>query len=409
MKYSLSLLALVGLCGVSALYSQEAGQKEATAAAAQVSHVALKAADVGDSSSALAKVAAGQFTAVVKPSSVQAPRSATMPLSYFQTRIGQTDLLLGLEYNATGSKLYIDTSGSGDLSQGRPLGAVITAVSSQAFPAIPVKGANGEKTLIRLEALGPKTMLFYPATVMAGTVKLDGKTYSIFLLDANLNGAYNDLYAGVLPKAGQSPHDFLGIDLNNNRRFDRDAGGVAEVMPVPKSLRIGGNYYKLTVAADGTSLELEKMEQPPVGSLDVGASCADLVVYSENGAYHLSGASGKWDLPAGKFAVGSIQLLRKDRSGATWMLDGKVEGKFGSFDVTSGQTTSLKLGPPLEIKVDVKKSGSDLALGVNIYGQGDESYGAAAYKNGVRQSPPKIKIVDEAGNVVLNSTSFSFG
>ena len=76
--------------------------------------------------------------------------------------------------------------------------------------------------------------------------------------------------------------------------------------------------------------------------------------------------------------------------------------------VAKGQTTVLKLGPPLNIKTEVEPVGRQVSIGLSITGQSDERYNPQVMKNGSILEAPKLKIMDETENV-LASGKFEYG
>ena len=76
--------------------------------------------------------------------------------------------------------------------------------------------------------------------------------------------------------------------------------------------------------------------------------------------------------------------------------------------VTKGQTTTLKFGPPLNVKTEVEPVGRQVSIGLSITGQSGERYNPQVMKNGSVLEAPKLQIVDEAGTV-LASGNFEYG
>ena len=76
--------------------------------------------------------------------------------------------------------------------------------------------------------------------------------------------------------------------------------------------------------------------------------------------------------------------------------------------VSKNQTTALKFGPPLYLKSELKPTGRQVSIGLSITGQSGERYNPRVTKNGKALEAPKLKIMDEAGNV-LASGKFEYG
>ena len=93
----------------------------------------------------------------------------------------------------------------------------------------------------------------------------------------------------------------------------------------------------------------------------------------------------------------------------TWQIDNRGPwGKSSTIEVKNNETTVLRLGPPFIVKPGINKSGSTVSIDFAIIGQGGEKYQNYAKKNNSRVPAPKLKIVDEAGNV-LASGKFAYG
>jgi hypothetical protein len=96
--------------------------------------------------------------------------------------------------------------------------------------------------------------------------------------------------------------------------------------------------------------------------------------------------------------------LSMQQGSNTWRLESRGPwGKMSTIRVKNNDTTVLKLGPPFLIKPKVRKSGSRISIDFTIIGQAGERY-----RNSRRGSAPKLKIVDETGNV-LASGKFEYG
>jgi hypothetical protein len=97
------------------------------------------------------------------------------------------------------------------------------------------------------------------------------------------------------------------------------------------------------------------------------------------------------------------------QDGDSWLLySGGPWGDLSTIRVRKDNTTVLELGQSFLIKPSISKSSSLVSIGLSIIGRAGEHYSAAIAKNGKRLPTPKLKIVDEAGNV-LASGRFEYG
>ena len=113
-------------------------------------------------------------------------------------------------------------------------------------------------------------------------------------------------------------------------------------------------------------------------------------------------------LRAGIYKPVRLSISTK-QNGDTWLLYSSGPwGELSTIKVRKDNTTVLELGQSFLIKPSVKKSSSLVSIGHSIIGRAGEQYSAAIAKNGKRLPTPKLKIVDEAGNV-LASGRFEYG
>ena len=104
-----------------------------------------------------------------------------------------------------------------------------------------------------------------------------------------------------------------------------------------------------------------------------------------------------------------ILNLSMKQDGYTWRIESCGPwGDLSTIKVRNNETTALRLGPPFLIKPEVSKSVSLLSIDYAIIGQAGEQYQNFITKDNRAVTGAKIKIVDEAGNV-LESGSFKYG
>lgn len=363
----------------------------------------LKPAETPDSTTPLAAQASYEVIGKDKmPAGCSGPPPViSRRLAYFTAHVGTTTLLMAMDYSSKGSKLFVDANANGDLSDEAPLTGRLLRTGRQLFPMIMARGSGDRKIPVRLEAGGPKYLMIYPAAMMCGTARLDGRSYRVFLLDGNLDGEYGTVFSTLRSRFKRATSDCLGIDLNNNRAFDAEVGGVAEVMPLPGTVAIGGKWYRVTVAADGSEIGLSEV-QAETGTLGVSAACADVLLQSDKGSYRLCGGRTRCEVPAGTYRVAEANLVKHTGQGVVWTMVCETVGAIRPLVVAKGEAAVLTVGEPLIGKVDIRKDDEPgtLSLGFEIYGVGDERYEPRAYRNGRKQPTPRFRIVDEGGRQV---------
>ena len=107
----------------------------------------------------------------------------------------------------------------------------------------------------------------------------------------------------------------------------------------------------------------------------------------------------------------SPELLRisMQQDGNTWRLESRGPwGELSEILVKNNNTTVLKLGPPFQIKPKTRFTGTKVSIDFLIIGQAGERYRNIIMKKGKRIPAPKVRIIDEAGDV-LAFGKFEYG
>jgi hypothetical protein len=308
-------------------------------------------------------------------------------------------------------KLYVDAAGTGDLSGAAPLTAAGFQGQMVFGPAVIPVGDTRSPVVakVRFRLLNDSIIGAMPAGYVAGEAKLGDKSYRVAFVDANINGRYDDVMTFGADSPG-SASDMIAIDLNGDGEFDRSFRRSPEVVPLTPMFQAGGVFYSVKVAADGSSVRIEKAD-PKMGTIDVGVGDVVLMFFSESGFHRLTGSGGKWQVPAGGYKCVDSTFNRKDASGATWMITDTGElGKLADVEVPAGGTLAVRVGPPLVAKAEARQGapGGPVEIGLALEGQAGERYAPGVTKNGVRVPPPKYRILDEAGKVVAQG-NFEYG
>jgi len=83
-------------------------------------------------------------------------------------------------------------------------------------------------------------------------------------------------------------------------------------------------------------------------------------------------------------------------------------GSLSKINVKKNVTTSLRCGPPFVIKPNIHNNGNRILIDFAIFGQAGEQYRKYALKNNQTISGARLRIIDEAGNV-LETSKFQYG
>ncbi len=253
---------------------------------------------------------------------------------------------------------------------------------------IPGKQGSTRMTIHVTLSEGRRYGFVRPAGTMVGKVKIGKTEYAVALADGNFNGRYNDF-------GERGAGDTLGIANT------QDGKSGMECLPLAKVMRLGGEYFQVSVDSDGKEIRLTG-EQKQLGILDLKGD-VELTITSPMGTYKLKGGK-KWKLPAGTYEVEKVVLHAIDKENKNWTLWGRG-GK--EFTLTAGKTTTRHYGPPLAVWPEVREKGRKVLICFTLTGQGGELYIPIAEKDGQGFSAPEYKVVDEKGKV-LTSGKFAF-
>lgn len=360
------------------------------------------------------------------PSNVTKSPPTTGTAYYATTNLGGKPTIMLLDLAAT-PKLYVDTDHDGDLAEEKPfegkgsggsgslMGALVGNNSRQtfSFPALTIDLKNPdavcEVSLQNAGINGPtRYLLMQPAIVRAGRAEIGGKTRQVQVMDANYDGRYDDAFSPVASNNRDAyAWDALFVDADGDGRVMSASLSSGEAMPLPQIVSLGGSWYGIKVAPDGSSVTFTPT-QPPMGRLSVGSGQAELDMFSDSGFHHLTKSADGWQLPAGSYQTTSLKLV-DDVNGTLWTMGASwPAGKLRSFSVKADETASIPVGPPLISTLSFSGNSTMQSIGFGLKGGGGESYSAGAERRGVMQPAPAFVILDQNGKK-LASGSFQYG
>jgi len=362
-----------------------------------------------------------------KPDDVQdAPSDFAQP-RYYRIKSGDRSILMAADHSKKMVRLCIDRDGDGVLSEERSLTAKVskkTPVSSrrQQFGPISLvssadrRGTDANVYINCWRADRRGLLTTSPHFFRTGKLRLAGQTYQVAVVDGDYDGLYRSILSLPIERMWRLPEcDVFAIDLNQNGSFEISLRDRSEVVPLGKLVKVRDTYYAIDIAPDSKSLTLSRAE-PQLGTLTVDANDAavELRLWSDAADQHLLQCRER-QLPAGKYKAVYAVLTKRDASGRTCALASNTSSAFTRlgpleyFEIQSGQTTSIRIGPPLVVKADVQttRSGS-VSINPVIVGCGGEEYQAASSRGMQRPAPPAFKIVDEEGTVLVQDR-FKYG
>jgi len=358
-------------------------------------------------------------TTLARPADLrEVPADAPEEPVYFLVRVGDRNMP-GVTYRSTRGwrpiKLYLDTNGDGLLSDEKEyVGTWLSMFRlTNTYQFGPVWTAQGDVRAgagaFHTQCSDGRWLVFYPAFYREGQVVLDGKAYRIAIVDSDFDGRYNKLFVPPAENSRQAACDVFAIDLNGNSKFNYGEPGDSEIMPLSRLVRVNQDYYSIHVAEDGGTVEFRRAE-PAFGVLDVGGEEVQLSLWSDAARQRLSGSEGQWRLPAGRYAVVSLELTETDSAGNRWTFKTSKAGtgKLGDFEIGPGESTSFRIGPPFRIRTSMERSGENALVGFYLEGQAGELYIPGGTRNGTTVPEPEFKIINGSEQVV-HSGRFKYG
>jgi len=359
-----------------------------------------------------------QGTTTVRPPELrEQPADAPKEPVYFVVCVGDRDIH-GITYRSISDKrlvkLYLDTDGDGLFSDEKQyLGTWLSIFRlSRTYRFGPIstqQGNSGTKgSLFYADCSNGKRLTFDQVFYRRGKVVLGGKTCEVALVDTDFDGKYNKYF--VPPAAGsRDPRcDVFAIDLDGNSKFRYNVPGVSEIMPLSRLVKINGQYYSMDVADDGSTIEF-RQARPQFGTLSLEGKQVKLALWSDAARQQVSGSGKDWNLPAGKYAVVTMDLTETDSAGDRWAfkMTRAGTGKLGDFEIKQGQTTSIRIGPPFQTRSFMDNRQGQVLVGFDLKGQAGERYVPGATRNDKEVPDPQFKIIDSYGKVA-NSGQFEF-
>jgi len=359
-------------------------------------------------------------TTTVRPQELrEQPADAPKEPVYFVVQIGDKDVH-GITYRSISPnrqvKLYLDTDSDGLFSDEKEYVGTWLSIFrlTRTYLFGPVSARTSD-TLTKAgqfyaECSDGKRITFRPAFYRRGRVDLEGKTYQIALIDTDFDGKYNKYFVPPIANSRDPRCDVLAIDLDGNSKFRYREPGVSEIMPLGRLIKINAQYYSMDVAEDGGAIEF-RQAKPQFGTLSLEGKQAKLALWSDAVHQRIGGSDGRWLLPAGKYSVVELELTEPDSAGNKWTFDTiksrAWEGQLGDFEIRPGQTTSIRIGPPFQVRTFMKDAGRNALVGFHLEGQAGELYVPGAKKNGIEVPVPQFKIISVAGQTV-HSGQFEF-
>ncbi len=274
--------------------------------------------------------------------------------------------IVGYAFNKTSGKLYLDSNVNQDLTDDKVHNVErLFRDYFEDYEGLELRVPRGE-----LEV--PYSMSFsYNSsyTQMSitsgwqGTVELDGKTWKLSIVD-NLNGLLDQNDRLVIAPAE--------TDKKGKGSYSLDFVDMA----FPERLFFQGTNYELSaefVAGEDDAELLLKLREvdSPTAVIDVEGENIRWLLLEGSQSVVLASPSGQVVAPAANYDAFYQSVILAGDSGEFYKASGNTD-----LSLKSGETSSFKMGGPLNNSVNVTRSGSGLTLDYALVGIGGETYEA---------------------------------
>jgi hypothetical protein len=296
------------------------------------------------------------------------------------------------------------------------------------------------------------SLRFKAAWYLETTVDFSGAKHKLAVYDANSNGRLGDSAAPRYYNSNSNwffpGGDNYLLDANDSGAYETSVA-TNEVRPFSPILYCGATPYKVALAPDGKTIQVERWPEPlvevwlkPKGEQVQGVSLAweapTNQLWQDQWRLIKPGvAQGKTLLPPGNYRLFGCVLSAPGSNGQPVLASGYCRSTYPTFTFQAGKSNALLCGAPLEVKVTAnRQAGSDFPPGARsglsglmdrvfayvrsfdpplvrinaeVLGAGGEAYSYYAVGDG-QKSPPKpaFKIVAQTGQQ-LDAGTLEFG
>ena len=190
--------------------------------------------------------------------------------------------------------------------------------------------------------------------------------------------------------------------------FKKSYTDTPEMYHVGKYISFGDTCYELEIAPSGRTITVSEAEAS-CGYIASDQKDYSVELLGDDGGLKLNGGASRIKAPAGEYRFAACSFESKDDKGASWRIIGQGDWSQPVIAVNPDENSSLKFGPPLTASLTVAKGGGSFQFGLEIKGQGGETYSASNFERAKsRVQPPRLEIRDENGEVVARG-KFEFG
>ncbi len=324
--------------------------------------------------------------------------------------------------------LYVDTDGDNDLSEESGIRGVTIPRDRWRWywdpncfygpVTVTIPNTESQRTVrFYVGSYGRNYISIYQAGFWRGALCLGQDEYYVGILDGDLNGALGYVSSPITSQYPSQNQDALIIDTNQDGEIDWESDNkyALEKQPLAEYIRLNDSYFKVQVAGDVSSLRLKKTELP-MSTLAVNDKSLRFIAVGDNGLMLYCHSNSQYSIPAGNYRLTEFEAKKMNEQGICYTITQSDQSDL-EVSLEPDQTEVCTIGPPFTLQAEVKvsseggwfsKKSKVVTITPQLLGQGGKTYDFGIDVQGRSLREPKVKIVDEKGEI-LSSGTFEFG
>jgi hypothetical protein len=236
-----------------------------------------------------------------------------------------------------------------------------------------------------------------------GLVDFGGTKRQVRLVDANVNGTFND--RSTDPTAAD--RIVVANDKSTAKAANPDGDeDESDGRFLGRYLELGDRLFEIEVARDGAFVKVQPARDVVTGTVRVQDKLTQVVVVGEVGQFVRKPVRGEFLLPVGRYRISQWTTDRKDDKGAAWKLEGTGLSPLAEFEVAAAQPVPVDVGEPILASLSATERKGMVTFGLRLTDRLGES--VEITRGGQRPRAPKLQL-EGMGSTFRVTNSFEYG
>ena len=184
-------------------------------------------------------------------------------------------------------------------------------------------------------------------------------------------------------------------------------GSASAAVPLREVHRIGKHLYRIKVAADGSNIDYERMDDTAIGQVKANFPSSilkSLVLVGKDCAFDVK-TDGLAGIPGGVYKL-AYGVVGRGSSTLTFK-PGRATPK---YEVQDGMVNTLRIGLPMRLAFSPSYRAGKVSLSaraVTVVGSGSEIYGPIDFTRTGNARPPSVIMLN--GSKIASSSTMEYG